>query len=659
MKKHFFFIIYLIITFELNANLNVHDSLCKELSFSKTAKDSMSLIKELVYIESNNSKKSQLIELLNKTAIHNKNKFYQNVYLLFKSKQSEENDDMVGALKFAYKALANSKVARNNNQIISSESQLGRIFYNFMIDDSAEYHFKNGIEYILINKLEDENAELSSLYLNLGLVYKYKLWSELSIEYFIKSYEIAKQSQDIDGINGALEEIGNAYIELKNYPKAEKYLLEALSNLVKLTINGNVLSLYRSLGLLYSHWGKYEKAEYYNKLALNGFKLSGENLYIWDEYNNLSIIYTDQKKYNQAIKYNNEAIRYSKKLNNTLYSNISNLNFARILVKTKQFDNAEQITSTIIKDTCCIERIDFINKGVLFKVLFELYQGKNDLKKALFYLVESKKIEDSINTYKINSKAQEIESKYDSDNKEKKILTLQNKNLKDSFAKLILGVTLASTTVALGIFGGFYRKILSQKEYIENLQQELHHRIKNNLSIINKFIGDIKSKADRDNIDLDLTDLQNKIESINSVHKQLYENQEIQDTNLKKYIDSLADNVTNSFNKKIELKNLVDDKCTIDLERIFPLGLIINEFMTNSFKHGFQTIANPIIRINTILVKNQIKQIEISDNGIGINQNNQSKNTLGIRMITLLSKQMDCELEILSNNGTKLILKFT
>jgi two-component sensor histidine kinase/tetratricopeptide (TPR) repeat protein len=664
MKQKIYIAIFILFHFSCYSR-SIYDSLNDQLKITIKAKDSMSLIKELIYIEQSNKKKLELIELLKRMAVDNKNNFYLNVCFLFKSKLNNKNGDIKNALIYAHTALKNSIKDQNNNQIVQSYLQIGSVYYNFMKDDSAEYYYNKGINFILKNKIKDENEVLSSLYGNLGLIYKYKNMLDLSIKYFIKSYETAEKVQNWDGMSSALLSIGDIYIELKDFQKSEKYLLQVLKKSKEISINDNLLSLYRSLGLLYSHWGKFNKAKYYNTLALNGFKKSAENLYIWDEYNNLSIIFTDNRRYEEAHMYNKEAILYAKKLNNLYYTNISKINLARIFIKTNEFSKAEGLIKTFINDTCCKEKIDLKNKGLLYNLLYELYQYKKDYKNSLSFYKKYKIIEDSFSNTIYMSKTHEIETRYQTEKKEAEILRLNNENLttqvklnNESRWKWIFGIILVMSLIGLGVFWKLYSKIKKQKEYIENLQKELHHRIKNNLSIINKFIEDIKTKGNPEYIEANLTELQNKIESINTVHKQLYESHGIGNLNLKEYVNSLSENISKSFNLAIDYKIEIDQNLDVPIEKSFPLGLIINEFITNSYKYAFGTTSQPSISVQAKKNKDNKICIELSDNGVGFNVDTVSKNTLGLRLIQLLGRQMDADCVFNNQGETKLTLNF-
>jgi len=204
-------------------------------------------------------------------------------------------------------------------------------------------------------------------------------------------------------------------------------------------------------------------------------------------------------------------------------------------------------------------------------------------------------------------------------------------------------------------------KQLEQKnKLVTSLQRELHHRAKNNLRIINGFIEDIKDLFKDKVFKEQLTNLQYRIESIKNVHLLLYKNKEITALNLKKYVDSLAQNLNTTFEgKNIRVQNNIDTKKTIELSKSFSIGLIINEFFTNSYKHAFTEQQDCIISID-LEESNNMYSLILKDNGIGlpIGFNLSDSNSFGLGMIKLLSLQIGGQFSIYGDKGVTIKINF-
>lgn len=203
---------------------------------------------------------------------------------------------------------------------------------------------------------------------------------------------------------------------------------------------------------------------------------------------------------------------------------------------------------------------------------------------------------------------------------------------------------------------------LREKELIENklkvtlaekemLISEIHHRIKNNLAIVSSLLylqnETIEDKEIRDKINQ--TDL--RIKTIALVHEKLYAKHSVNNIEFSNYLESLAKMICRGFEKDIKLAlNL--EKISLTIEKAQPLGLIINELLTNSFKHAFTATENAEIEIR--LKKNGNNYwLMYRDNGTGI-EHTDKKNTgsLGLTLIQTLANQIDATYTIKSIPGT-------
>jgi len=144
-------------------------------------------------------------------------------------------------------------------------------------------------------------------------------------------------------------------------------------------------------------------------------------------------------------------------------------------------------------------------------------------------------------------------------------------------------------------------------------------------------------------------------------HEILYETDSIGSVDLNNYVENLSNNVLDSFieeNSRIHLTKHVSIE-NFDIDHAIPLGLIINELMTNSFKHAFPDNRNGEIQIR-IVQKEDVIMFSFEDNGIGLPKDfdiNLSGST-GMIVVNSLIDQLEGELKINSENGTHYSIKF-
>jgi PAS domain S-box-containing protein len=197
----------------------------------------------------------------------------------------------------------------------------------------------------------------------------------------------------------------------------------------------------------------------------------------------------------------------------------------------------------------------------------------------------------------------------------------------------------------------------------EVLLRELYHRTKNNMQVISSLIG-LKSASikDPDMINI-LHEMRNRIQTIALVHQKLYQSQNLSRVDLKEYITDLVNLLAISY---MEEQNHIS--ITLNLENVsvlidtaVPLGLIINELISNSFKHAFP--GNRPGNISVQLKKQDEDTIElvISDDGVGVQEGIDLTNTdtLGMQLFqTIAVDQLMGDIKIDTDNGLTFTIHF-
>nr|MBA3972157.1 hypothetical protein [Bacteroidota bacterium] len=205
-------------------------------------------------------------------------------------------------------------------------------------------------------------------------------------------------------------------------------------------------------------------------------------------------------------------------------------------------------------------------------------------------------------------------------------------------------------------------EIVKQRDENEILLKEVHHRVKNNLQIINSLIN-IQSDYVNDPKASELfREIRNRIRTISLVHEKLYKSTDYGNINVKEYVNMLVENLidTYSINKEISLKLDLEVQ-HFNLNTIIPLGLLLNEVISNSFKYAFNEIEDGLIEIE--LHKSNVSDeytIIIGDNGKGYDQKllDSENSTLGLELIKILATQLNGTIERIEKEGTYYILKF-
>lgn len=187
------------------------------------------------------------------------------------------------------------------------------------------------------------------------------------------------------------------------------------------------------------------------------------------------------------------------------------------------------------------------------------------------------------------------------------------------------------------------------------LLKEIHHRVKNNMQIMSSLLHLQKANSKNKEVLDIINDSCSRITSMALVHQLLYQSDSFASINLDDYIKNLVQKLLIHFRDiagYISLDTEVED-ITFDINIMIPLGLILNELITNSIKYAFSGISDGKI---TIKVKKEGEQFVMlySDNGVGMpaNIDFENVNTLGMTLIKNLSDQIDGKAEMIPGEGS-------
>ncbi len=188
------------------------------------------------------------------------------------------------------------------------------------------------------------------------------------------------------------------------------------------------------------------------------------------------------------------------------------------------------------------------------------------------------------------------------------------------------------------------------------LLKEIHHRVKNNLQVISSLLN-LQSKHIHDAVALDaVKEGQSRVKSMALIHQQLYQRENLAAIEMNEYAEGLLRSLAASFGARPDTIQMINEveKMEIDVDTAIPLGLIINELVTNSLKYAF-----PDGRKGSILLsfKKNIEGhlcLEVKDDGVGFSKTHlEDKNSsFGSELLAMLTKKLKGELEVVENEGT-------
>ncbi|MEO1589913.1 MAG: histidine kinase dimerization/phosphoacceptor domain -containing protein [Cyanobacteria bacterium J06632_22] len=215
-------------------------------------------------------------------------------------------------------------------------------------------------------------------------------------------------------------------------------------------------------------------------------------------------------------------------------------------------------------------------------------------------------------------------------------------------------------------FKRFEEKIVTSLAEKEVLLREVHHRVKNNLNVVHSMLEMHTRQFKEPQLRESLLDSQRRLQVMALIHEQLYRSEQLSQIRFSDYVQTLVDHffsMTETANSRVQIV-LDSDPISVSLEVAIPLGLIVNELLTNALKHAFPEDYCPEDQKGRVTIGFKHAQssicLSVCDNGIGLPDSFQtmSQSSLGLRLVTILVDQLDAHLSVLSPPGTQFKITF-
>ncbi len=579
--------------------------------------------------------------------------------------------------------------------VADSYSDLGNIYLKAGDLDSALFYYNKGVEVSIEgaktqgNKLKTTEARNK---INVSEIYKLK-------GDFVKALEIAQEALAIckkHNLTGFLASnynlFGEVYMEVKDYPKAKINFLEAIANSNK-TNNLNKLSItYELLAECEVYEKNYSEAEKHLASSLQLGRQSKipsiEGRALWKLANLYHIMGLNDKA--------SIAIDKSSKLLSDNKDNLELINAMR--VKGEIFISAGKYKAA--KEACMkAKSLNSITgqKGDEMKIchcLYEACKGTNEHNLALNHLECYLSLKDSLMNFTISRKITQLEYQkfYNEKTLNDSLLSIRKfaaqtfvyekeKGRQNLLLTVIIFISFI-ILISLIFFAVLYfsnkkknylleekgKLIKKQKISIETsllqkevLLKEIHHRVKNNLQIISGLLELQYNSLEDKKQGTALLEGQSRVKSMALIHQKLYQTEDLAFVNLKDYLNELIDYLRGVFFCKSAVRiEMHIEEITLDIDTAVPLGLIMNEMISNSFKYAVDNKENLIININISTIQPGEYQLILKDNGPGIPVgfdilNSQS---LGLKLIKRLTQQLFGSFKFLNDNGLTIVLTF-
>jgi two-component sensor histidine kinase len=197
---------------------------------------------------------------------------------------------------------------------------------------------------------------------------------------------------------------------------------------------------------------------------------------------------------------------------------------------------------------------------------------------------------------------------------------------------------------------------LTEKEW---LLKEIHHRVKNNLQIVMSLLNSQSAYIDNEPALAAIHDSQHRVHAMSLIHQKLYGTDNVSSIDMPSYIRELTAYLRDSFDsgQRIHFEYNIAP-LELDVSQAVPVGLILNEAITNSMKYAFPDDQTGVVSICLSNVTSNRWLLSMSDNGVGIAVDSKKTGSLGMSLMKGLSEDLDGDFSIENNNGTMIKVSF-
>lgn len=510
----------------------------------------------------------------------------------------------------------------------------------------------------------------------------------------------------------ALNYMGVSHYVKQEYDKAIEYYLEATRYFEKTNNGKKLYRIYNNLAACYNIRGDLDNTEKYFLKSLEIATKIGDATWVANINNNLAVLYMNHNLYKKADTAITHALSYYQEQKDSLMLGITFMNLGNSKIYQDDYENAltsyrqamllvpyekvpllYAVSETGIgiaytKQKEFKRALAHLTKGVdiaktihhvqqlmeSYEALSVYYSETKDYENAYLLSLEAQKLKDSVLSATQDQNMAEALTKFESEKKDAqlKLMKLEAEKVAQQ-QKLYLLFAIAGILIA-GLIGFFLFKnkkkntlLAKQKKLLELtvdeknvLLKETHHRVKNSFQIVSSLLylqsENIKDKEAKEA----MKEAQNRVRSMVLIHQKLYSKDQLVGIDTKEYFTDLVKDIFEShqdesqkINYSLDIESLV-----LDIETITPLGLILNELITNVIKHAFPTVTNSNSMEISFFKKGDFLKLIVTDNGKGM-PGDIKESSFGISLIKALSKKVKANLSFSENHpkGTKALVE--
>lgn len=546
---------------------------------------------------------------------------FLNIYAIGSAHGFKNNLD--SSLYYYDLGIKNAVDLENHDQVINFVFAKGTAHYYQGNFAQAIAFYDEALQYWeATNNLQKQSKALN----NIGIVYRLRREYDKAIDIYQRSINIKSQIGDSVGMANSYTNLGMALYHRDLYNESISAYTAALELYELLESDYDAATVLAGLGNTHVALGNFVEAEQYIQRALPQLE---KNLTIdlLGAYLSLSVIERSKGNPQAALKYIEP-----------YYELVTDL--------------------------------DRINSRTSFEEeLYACYNALGNHEKALFHLKNCMELFKESSSESKQRLAEEMQTRFETREKENTI-RLQELEIEKSDREkqaLFFGVAFALLAVlAMIVFAvskiRSNRKLSEEKAKTEallsdreTLLREIHHRVKNNLQVVSSLLSIQGREITDDKAQQAVNESRNRVHSMALIHQFLYGEQNVSSIDMPQYVEQLSRKLFSTYRVDHDQVQLhVDvDPILLDVDTAIPVGLIINELITNSLKYAFPEDREGNLWVS-LREKDKVLTLQVRDDGVGAKDAVPKSTSFGMKLLNAFKQKLEAEFEITNNRGMQI-----
>ena len=541
--------------------------------------------------------------------------------------------------------------------------------------------------------------------------------NDSTIIYLDSALVIARDLHDSLRMSSVLEALGTWHYNQGAYLSAVDNFLESAQYITNATQLKKV-DLLLKVGGVFVDMQQWDKARSYSEGALTLSQDLGYNRAIARCHNQIGTVAAGQLQFDVAMVHFEKAEAYfdSRTRPNDICA--TKCNIADLYLKEGRFDKAEakldEISAAIQHSSTTVQSRYFRFRGQIhnhkgqystaldaanralelariapstqdviaaMKLQKQAFERLGEYAQALATTDALQHLSDSLFALKQTQLLFDTEARYRKAEQDKAIASLNAQNeikdmtLETRRRQMILGMIALVALIGLAIV--MYRRAITRKKHGQILEEknslisralqdkelllrEIHHRVKNNLQVVSSLLS-LQSRFIEDETALAaINQGRDRVKSMALIHQNLYQEENLTGIQIKAYFEKLIQSLFNSYNVRPDQITLVQNvsDLELDVDTVIPLGLVVNELVSNALKYAFPDGREGTITV-ALTEKDEQLVLEVKDDGIGISADWSAEqgNSFGFRLIHAFKAKLNADLDVSGKNGTAVTMR--